>query len=140
MTYRFFILPLALLCSGLVCAQTTAPLPFQRYLDAVEQHSLDLAAQRENITSAKAGISIAGLRPDPNLSLGYGPREFGKEVDPKPPVSASVGLEWTIETGGKRQKRIQAAHSNSSNDAAPLRYDRRMPANTFAASSITDSR
>lgn len=112
MTYRFFILPLALLCSGPVFAQTAAPVAFQRYLEAVEQHSLDLAAQRENVTSAKAGISIAGLRPDPNLSLGYGPKEFGKEVDPKPPIATSVGLEWTIETGGKRQKRIQAANSN----------------------------
>ncbi len=87
-------------------------LPFGRYMDAVEQHSLELASQREAIASARAGISIAGVRPDPNLSLGLGPREFSREVNPKPRLGKTIGLDWTVETGGKRTRRIQAAQSN----------------------------
>ncbi|MCJ0765065.1 TolC family protein [Variovorax terrae] len=112
----------ALLWAGLAPAQpaglpdtaaAAAPaIRFRQYLDAVEQHSLDLAAQRETITAARAGVTVAGVRPDPNLSIGMGPKEFSSAVNPKPPVARSIGLDWTVETGGKRDKRIQAAQSN----------------------------
>lgn len=100
------------LCAGLAFAQGEAVTGFASYLDAVEKHSLDLASQRESITSAQAGVSIAGVRPAPNLSLGIGPKEFSGAIDPKPPVAKSIGLDWVIEMGGKRDKRIKAAKSN----------------------------
>lgn len=94
--------------SGLAAAQGVR---FDAYLDAVEQHSLDLAAQRETVTAARAGVSVAGLAPDPSLSWGVGPREFSSEVDPKPRLGQSLGLSWTLETAGKRGRRVQAAES-----------------------------
>lgn len=101
------------LCTGIACAQGSAPaVDFASYLDAVEKHSLDLAAQRESITAAEAGVSIAGVVPDPKLTLGYGPKEFSKTIAVKPPVSRTVALEWEIETGGKRDKRVKVAKSN----------------------------
>ncbi|SCX53897.1 TolC family protein [Variovorax sp. EL159] len=108
------------LCTGIACAQGTASaaatgaatVDFAGYLAAVEKHSLDLASQRESITAAEAGVSIAGVMPDPKLTLGYGPKEFSRTVALKPPVSRTVALEWEIETGGKRDKRIKAAKSN----------------------------
>lgn len=100
------------LCAGWAFAQGEATTDFASYLDAVEKHSLDLASQRESVTSAQAGVSIAGVRPDPNLSLGIGPKEFSGAIDPKPPVAKSIGLDWVIEMGGKRDKRIKAAKSN----------------------------
>jgi len=109
------------LCMAIACAQdrdsATAPyattVSFGNYLDAVEKYSLDLASQRQSITAAEAGVSIAGVMPDPKLTLGYGPKEFSKTIALKPPVSRTVALEWEIETGGKREKRIKAAKSNA---------------------------
>lgn len=108
------------LCTGIACAQGPATVTttdatavnFANYLEAVEKHSLDLASQRQSITAAEAGVSIAGVRPDPKLTLGYGPKEFSKTVVLKPPVSRTVALEWEIEIGGKRDKRIRFAKSN----------------------------
>lgn len=85
---------------------------FAQYIDAVEQHSLDLQSQRETINAARAGVSIAGVRPDPNLFFGVGPKELSSAVYPKPRLAKSLGLDWTIETGGKRDRRIKAAQSN----------------------------
>jgi cobalt-zinc-cadmium efflux system outer membrane protein len=85
--------------------------PFTAYLDAVEQRSLELAAQRETVQAARAGVSIAALPPDPSLSWGVGPREFSREVTPKPPLGQSLSLSWTVETAGKRGRRVRAAES-----------------------------
>jgi len=86
-----------------------ATLNFQAYLDAVENHSLELAAQRETVTAAQAGIGIAGLRPDPELTYETS-RERDRGNDPRP-VSRGPELSWTLETGGKRKARIRAARS-----------------------------
>lgn len=108
--YSLMVLPaLALSISAL--AQQPAPLTLARYLDAVDANSLELAIQRENVTSAEAGVSIAGVRPDPVLTVGAGPRELGREVRPKPRMGSSIELEWTLEAGGKRDQRIKAANS-----------------------------
>jgi len=85
--------------------------PFTAYLDAVEQRSLELAAQRETVHAARAGVSIAALPPDPSLSWGVGPKEFSREVTPKPPLGQSLSLSWTVETAGKRGRRVRAAES-----------------------------
>lgn len=86
-----------------------APLRFQSYLDAVEAHSLDLAAQRETITAARAGVGIAGIRPDPELSYSTS-REQVRTISPRP-LSHGPSLSLAIETGGKRNARIKAAKS-----------------------------
>ncbi|WP_293503654.1 TolC family protein [Roseateles sp.] len=109
MLRRFF--PLALAATAGLAAAQTDPVRFARYLDAVEQHSLDLAVQREAITSARAGVSIAGVAPDPSLSWDVGPKEFSREVNPKPRLGQSLSLSWTLETAGKRGRRVKAAES-----------------------------
>ncbi len=91
-------------------AITAAPLTFDTYLSAVETHSLELKAQNENIGSAKAGIGIAGLRPDPELTLGAA-RETVRSVEHRP-VTWNPAISMAIETGGKRAARLKAARSN----------------------------
>lgn len=92
-------------------AQPTAAagLRFADYLSAVEQHSLDLQSQQQNVVSAQAGVGIAGVRPDPQLSLGAA-REQVKTGLPRP-LNRSYGLSVELETGGKRSARIRAARS-----------------------------
>ncbi|MGK5033830.1 TolC family protein [Janthinobacterium sp. LB3P118] len=87
-----------------------APLSFETYLAAVEKNSLELQAQRESITSAKAGIGIAGLRPDPEFTLGA-TRETVRSVAHRP-ITWNPAISMAIETGGKRAARLKAAHSN----------------------------
>ena len=87
-----------------------APLSFETYLSAVESNSLELQAQRENIGSAKAGIGIAGLRPDPEFTLGA-TRETVRSVEHRP-ITWNPAISMAIETGGKRAARLKAAQSN----------------------------
>lgn len=87
-----------------------APLSFETYLSAVESHSLELQSQQEGIVSAKAGIGIAGLRPDPEFTLGA-TRESVRSVEHRP-VTWNPAISMAIETGGKRTARLKAAHSN----------------------------
>lgn len=91
------------------CAIAT-PLSFETYLSAVESHSLELQAQQEGITSAKAGIGIAGLHPDPEFTLGA-TRETVRSVEHRP-ITWNPAISMAIETGGKRTARIKAAQSN----------------------------
>ena len=87
-----------------------APLTFDTYLAAVESHSLELQAQQQGIVSARAGIGIAGLRPDPEFTLGAA-RDTVHAL-PHRPVTWTPALSMAIETGGKRAARIKAAQSN----------------------------
>jgi cobalt-zinc-cadmium efflux system outer membrane protein len=89
---------------------SAAPLSFETYLSAVESHSLELQAQQENIVSAKAGIGIAGLRPDPEFTLGA-TRETVRSVEHRP-ITWNPAISMAIETGGKRAARLKAAHSH----------------------------
>ena len=110
--------------------------PFAAYLDAVERFSNTIAAQREAVAAARAGVPMAGLRPDPSLSLGVGPAELGREVRPKPRLAQSIGLSYTIETGGKRERRVAAARSQVSAGEAALAGAGRQAAADAAAAFI----
>lgn len=99
-----------LLASGLCVPCCAAPLSFDNYLSAVESHSLELQAQQQDIAAARAGIGIAGLRPDPEFTLGAA-RETVHAL-PHRPVTWTPALSMAIETGGKRAARIKAAHSD----------------------------
>ncbi|MFZ6874441.1 TolC family protein [Undibacterium sp. Di27W] len=96
-------------------AQVTAPtatVSMQQYLAAVESNSLDLQAQQELIASARAGISIAGVRPDPQLTAGIDSREMYGPNKPNTATTSIAGIAITLETANKRGARIQAAESN----------------------------
>lgn len=101
----------ALLLPLVLCAPWAAatPLSFSSYLDAVDQHNLQLAAERESIRAAEAGIGIAALRPDPEL--GWSAAREQLHGNGHRPVSHGPSLSWMLETGGKRQARIQSAQS-----------------------------
>lgn len=93
-------------------AQAASTLSLAQYLIQVEAGNLDLQNQREAITSARAGVSIAGLSPDPQLSFGVASRELyaPNRVNAATPLTA--GAAFTVETAGKRASRIRAAQSN----------------------------
>lgn len=90
-------------------AGAAMPLRFEVYLDAVERHNLELAGQQEAMKAAQAGIGMAGLRPDPELTWEMS-REQVRAHHPRP-LSRGPTLAWTLETGGKRRARLRLAHS-----------------------------
>ena len=111
---RLAVLLAALGLGGTALAQAAAQpaaagLRLSHYLSAVEQHSLDLQSQQQNVVSAQAGVGIAGIRPDPQLSLGAA-REQVRSGLPRP-LNRSYELSMELETGGKRSARIRAARS-----------------------------
>ncbi|MDF5722629.1 MAG: TolC family protein [Rhizonema sp. PD37] len=73
---------------------------------ADERNPALLAAHR-NLDISAAGITIAGVRPNPQLAFQYG---FGKvyTVGANP---QQVGITQNIEMGGKRSKRLSLANS-----------------------------
>jgi len=101
-----------LLCLGAAAQAQTAPsagLRFSDYLNAVEQHSPLLRSEEQGVESARAGIGIAGIRPDPSLTLGAS-REQVRTGQPRP-TTRNYEISMELETGGKRAARIQSARS-----------------------------
>ena len=85
---------------------------FAEYLAAVERHSLDLQAQQETVTSARAGVTLAGVRPDPQFTAGIASKELNSANKPNAATAVTAGLAITLESGGKRDARIRNAQSN----------------------------
>lgn len=111
---RMTLLLAALGLGGAALAQAAAQpaaagLRFIDYLNAVEQHSLDLQSEQQNVVSAQAGVGIAGIRPDPQLSLGAAREQVSSGL-PRP-LNRTYELSMELETGGKRSARIRAARS-----------------------------
>lgn len=96
----------------MAAASAARKITFREYQEAAEKNSLDLQNQRENIISAKAGVSIAGVRPDPQLTAGISSLELNAANRNSTATATTAGLAITIETAGKRDKRIRAAESN----------------------------
>ena len=85
---------------------------FAEYLAGVEAHSLDLRAQQEALAGARAGVALAGVRPDPLFTAGIAAAELSRAHQPSASTSLTAGLAFTLETGGKRDARIRNAQSS----------------------------
>jgi cobalt-zinc-cadmium efflux system outer membrane protein len=83
----------------------------QAVQEAIE-HNLSLLAERYNISVADARIITAKLRPNPVLSLGLDYIDFLRQFSPDKNVGPSewnVRTDFTLERGGKRERRIEVA-------------------------------
>ncbi|MFZ2955308.1 MAG: TolC family protein [Candidatus Ozemobacteraceae bacterium] len=92
-------------------ASPTQKITFQEYYEAIERLSPDLAGQRQNIIAAKGGISVARIRPDPQFTGGIDSKELASENKPNASLVTVCEVGVTIETAGKRRKRIQSART-----------------------------
>ncbi|OEZ57916.1 TolC family protein [Duganella sp. HH105] len=116
------------LCALALCAAAlpaTAQVTFRDYAAAVAKYSLDLQMQRENVSSAQAGVSIAGVRPDPVLTAGIDSKELSTANKPNASTALTMGVALTIETAGKRAQRIRVAQSTVKLGEATLQGGRR---------------
>ncbi|OQA05342.1 MAG: Outer membrane protein TolC precursor [bacterium ADurb.Bin374] len=92
-------------------ASGAATISFGEYLDAIEHLSPELECQRQGVTAAKAGISVARIRPDPQLTGGIDSLELASANKPNASIVTVCELEIPFETAGKREKRIKAART-----------------------------
>ena len=86
------------------------PIDFNTYLALIVNNNLEYAAEKFNVDIAEANVKSAHAFPDPELSFegtdnGEGRMKMGYEF--------AASLDWTLELGGKRRKRIELAKSES---------------------------
>ena len=113
----FIYLPLLLVDLAPIQAQvlvdTTFPkkiMTYSEYMEAVVQNNLSYAAEKLNINIAQAAIEKATIIPDPELSAGF----FNNDQQHmKMGYGYDIGLDWTLELGGKRKARVNLAKSES---------------------------
>jgi len=108
--------PLSLLWLALIPVLATAqepaaprPMTLQAFVAGTLKGNLDGLAQRCNVTSAEAQVSINRLMPDPQLNTGISSMELYGPNKAMSPTQYSLGLSWTLETGGKRGARVAVA-------------------------------
>jgi cobalt-zinc-cadmium efflux system outer membrane protein len=93
-----------------VSAQETAPLTLSQAIDLALTANPGLVGARLQTEVARAGVDVAGQRPNPELSL-----EEARET----PHDAAT-LAQTIETAGKRRRRIELAEAGVAGREAQL--------------------
>jgi cobalt-zinc-cadmium efflux system outer membrane protein len=86
------------------------------FLSKVAAANLDYAAQRYNVSIAKALIAAAKVSPNPTVSAAY----FGDISAQNQPSIYTGGISQTIEMGGKRGSRVAVAQRNYLTAAATL--------------------
>jgi cobalt-zinc-cadmium efflux system outer membrane protein len=93
------------------------PVSFTEYLSLVGKNNLSYAAEKFNVNIAEAGIEIAKVFPDPDLSFGT----FNNQNEElKLGYGFTGGISTTIELGGKRKARINLAASQTELSKAVL--------------------
>ncbi|MBT1690878.1 TolC family protein [Dawidia soli] len=90
-----------------VQAQPGVRISVADFLKAIEQHP-DISAHAEGIESIKSEIDIARISPDPSLVFG---NVSGDISGLNMPQQLYLGIDYTVETGRKRQHRVQLAQA-----------------------------
>lgn len=77
------------------------------------QQNLQLVAARYDIDMVDAEKLTAKLRPNPEVGVGFADIPLTTGINLIKPQKFSYGISQTLELGGKRQKRIDAANADS---------------------------
>jgi cobalt-zinc-cadmium efflux system outer membrane protein len=117
--------PLTLLALVPACCLAQEAIPpramtLQTFVENVLRSNQDALAQRFNVTSAQAQISINRLMPDPELTTGISSKELYGPNKAASPTQYTLGLSWTLETGGKRAARVAVAQQGVGKAQADL--------------------
>ena len=80
----------------------------QEFLDILATHP-SIAASAQSLTASQYEIEIAKTSPDPSITVG---NVSGDISGINMPHQYFIGLDYTLETGGKRKQRVRYATSN----------------------------
>jgi outer membrane protein, heavy metal efflux system len=102
-----FVLTGTLVC---LCAtsvvQAAPPRTLNELLEMAARENRDLRAVRERAEEARGALRQAAVRPPPTLDVGGG---SGRPLGSPGENQFSVGIAQTVETGGKRSRRVEIA-------------------------------
>ncbi|OUL61085.1 TolC family protein [Flavobacterium sp. AJR] len=113
--HKWIFLLLLLNISAVINAQidttfTQVKMNYPDFLSLVNKNNLGYAAEKFNMNIAEANVEASKVFPDPELAIGAsdnGQRRMQMGY------GFSTELSWTLELGGKRKARINAAKSTS---------------------------
>jgi len=103
----FDCLPLPVIAQSVIQPPTSADLSLSEAFEKADQSNPQLLAARANLPISRAGITIAGATPNPQIGFQYG---FGS-VYTAGGNPQQVQLTQTIELGGKRSARLGLANA-----------------------------
>ncbi len=112
-------------------AQEKQVLTFSKYINNVKNANISYLAEKFNVNIAEANAQAVRVFPDPELSASYSNNQdwniqMGYGVD--------IGLNYTLELGGKRRARIKRAQSEKEmTDALLEEYFRNLRADAAIA-------
>ncbi|MFP3833271.1 TolC family protein [Chryseobacterium sp. SIMBA_028] len=110
MKFNFLIILCCTVTGIFINAQTVKePLYFNEYLAFVKDKNLGLAAQKYNVSMAEASILTAGIFPDPQIEMETSNNGVSKDMG----HTIEGAISWTLELGGKRKARIEAAKNEA---------------------------
>jgi len=92
-------------------------LAFEPYLREVGRGNLDLAAARAAVSVAQAGIAVARVFPDPQVTAGILQYDVTRRGNP---TATLVSVDVPLEIGGQRGARVAFAEANFSASQAEL--------------------
>ena len=90
---------------------------FNDFIQAVIDGNIGLASQKFNVEIADAAIAVAGLSPDPTITLGYNSYELSRF---RLPASTGITLNYLLEHPAKRTARVSVAEADKSLAQAQL--------------------
>ena len=121
-----------LLVMGCVCcvsnAQQSRPITVHEFIDVILDHP-DIKSSEEKILKSDYDIEVSKLMPSPSLTMG---NASGDISGMRMPQQFYVGVDYTIETGGKRKHRL--AYARASKEL--LRAEHDVFVNEFLRSSL----
>src|SRR5688572_312787 len=101
------ILTLCSLTATVGLAQPSVRISADSFLEAVSTHP-DIQAKADEMDIMEASIEMAKVSPDPSLTMG---NLSGDVSGIRMPHQLFIGVNYTVETGGKRRQRIRYAEA-----------------------------
>ena len=116
---KYSTIGMLVLAAGGLAAQQAGPPPDQVTIEQAVQeaveHNLNLLAEKYNLSLADARIITAKLRPNPVVSAGLDYVDFLRAFsrdNQGGPTEYNLRTDFTLERGGKRDRRIEVARSS----------------------------
>lgn len=106
----YFTLVLSVITQAQIDADIQKEITYPDFIKAVVQNNIAYAAEKLNINIAEANIEKSKIIPDPEFTAGIFNNDQHKM---KMGYGYNIGLDWTLELGGKRKARVDLAKSES---------------------------
>lgn len=106
----YFTLVFSVLTQAQIDTNSQKKISYPEFIKAVAQNNIGYAAEKLNINIAEANIEKSKIIPDPEFTAGLFNNDQHKM---KMGYGYNIGLDWTLELGGKRKARVDLAKSES---------------------------